>query len=52
MPLLQNNDLYCDHIGANENDRQDILTFSVRDGRGEGLVNYLRRFAFLPPPGY
>ena len=46
MPLLQNNDLYCDHIGANENDRRDILTFSVRDGRGEGLVNYLRRFAF------
>ena len=46
MPLLRNNDFYCDHIGSNEDDRQDILTFSVRDGRGEGLVNYLQNFAF------
>ena len=46
MPLLQNNELYCDHIGAHETDRRDVLNFSVRDGRGEGLVNYIRRFAF------
>ena len=47
MPLLCSNELYCDHLGANEGDRQDILSFSVRGGRGEGLVNYLQRFAFL-----
>lgn len=46
MPLLQSDRFYCEHLGANENDRQDILTFSVRDERGEGLVNYLRHFAF------
>ena len=46
MPVLQNETFYCDHLGASEGDRQDILSFSVRDERGDGLVNYLRRFAF------
>ena len=44
MPLLQNNEFYCDHIS--DADRQDIMNFSARDERGEGLVNYLQRFAF------
>ena len=46
MPLFQSNTLYCDHIGASDTDRQDIMNFSARDERGEGLVNYLQRFAF------
>lgn len=46
MPVAQNNAFSCDHLGASENDRQDILNFSVRDSRGEGLVRYLQTFAF------
>ncbi len=46
MPLLHTNEFYCDHIGANENDQRDVMSFSVRDRRGEGLVDYLQRFAF------
>lgn len=41
MPLLRNNIFYCDHLGASERDIQDIQEFSVKDVRGEGLVNYL-----------
>ena len=46
MPLLQNDEFYCNHIGASDADGQDIMAFSTRDRRGEGLVNYLQRFAF------
>ncbi len=46
MPLLSNETFSCDHLGTNENDRRDILSFSVRDSRGGGLVDYLQRFAF------
>ena len=46
MPVLQDNAFYCDHLGASENDARDILSFSVQDDRGEGLVNYLQKFAF------
>lgn len=45
MPLLRNNIFYCDHIGASERDIQDIQEFSVKDVRGEGLVNYLKNYA-------
>lgn len=47
MPVSLNSMFYCDHLGASENDRQDILTFSVMDSRGEGLVKYLQHLAFL-----
>jgi len=46
MPVLQDSAFYCDHLGASENDARDILSFSVQDDRGEGLVNYLQKFAF------
>ncbi len=46
MPVLKNDELYCDHLGASESDGRDIMNFSVRDIRGEGLVDYLQRFAF------
>ena len=46
MPVLQNDWINCDHIGASERDREDIMNFSVRDGRGEGLVYYLQHDAF------
>ena len=46
MPLLQSDTFYCDHLGASEDDRRDILNFSARDERGEGLVSYLQHFAF------
>ena len=46
MPVFQDNAFYCDHLGASENDARDILSFSVHDNRGEGLVNYLQNLAF------
>ena len=46
MPVLQNDTFYCDHLGATERDRQDILKFSIRDERGKGLVDYLQHSAF------
>lgn len=45
MPVLQNDTFYCDHLGDSQNDHRDILNFSVRDRRGEGLVNYIQNFA-------
>ena len=42
---LQNDMFCCAHLGASEKDRQDILKFSVKTVRGEGLVNYLQNFA-------
>ena len=46
MPVRQSDLFYCEHLGASERDRQDIRHFSVRDERGEGLVNYLQHSAF------
>ena len=46
MPLLKNNIFYCDHLGASSNDFDDIQKFSVKDERGDGLVNYIKNFAF------
>lgn len=46
MPLLRNDIFYCDHLGASERDRNDVQKFSVKDVRGEGLVNYIRDYAF------
>ena len=45
MPVLQDKAFYCDHIGTSESDQHDIMHFSVRNSRGEGLVNYIQRFA-------
>ena len=44
--LLQNEFFYCNHIGVSENDEKDIMGFSVRDAKGNGLINYLRHSAF------
>ena len=46
MSLLRNDIFYCDHLGASERDRDDVQKFSVKDIRGEGLVNYIRDYAF------
>ena len=46
MPVVQNDTFSCYHLGDFENDRQDIQNFSVRDERGEGLVDYLQNSAF------
>lgn len=46
MSLLSNDIFYCDHLGASEQDKNDIQAFSVKDVRGEGLVNYIKNFAF------
>lgn len=46
MPLLKNNMLYCEHLGASTNDAHDIENFSVKDVRGAGLLNYIKNFAF------
>ena len=44
--ILQNDLFYCNHLGVSENDEQDILTFTVKDPHGQGLVDYLRLMAF------
>lgn len=44
--ILQTEILYCKHIGESENDERDIKNFSVRDAKGKGLINYLKRSAF------
>ena len=46
MTILQNNIFNCEHIGFSNADKQDILNFSVKDVRGEGLTNYLKESAF------
>ena len=46
MPVQQNDMFYCEHLEVSGRDRQDILTFSVTDDRGGGLVDYLRHSAF------
>ena len=46
MSVFQDSAFYCDHLGTFEKDAQDILSFSVQDDRGKGLVNYLQNFAF------
>ena len=42
MPLFRNEIYYCDHIGAFDCDYSDIERFSVKDERGNGLVQYLK----------
>ena len=44
--ILQNELFYCNHLGANPDDERDIQAFSARDERGEGLVIYLKDYAF------
>ena len=44
--ILQNELFYCNHLGANQDDERDIQAFSARDERGEGLVIYLKDYAF------
>ena len=44
--ILQNDLFYCNHLGVSENDEKDVLSFSVKDSNGEGLVRYLRYMAF------
>ncbi len=44
--LLQNEILYCNHLGVSDKDEEDIKTFYTRDAKGIGLVNYIRYQAF------
>ena len=44
--ILQNDLFYCNHLGVSESDEQDIMSFTVKDPSGEGLVRYLQRMAF------
>ena len=44
--VLQNDLFCCSHLGAAERDLKDIMSFSVKDANGEGLVTYLRYMAF------
>lgn len=44
--ILQNDLFYCNHLGVSENDERDILSFTVKDPNGKGLVRYLRYLAF------
>ena len=44
--ILQNDLFYCNHLGVSENDERDILSFTVKDPNGEGLVRYLQYLAF------
>ena len=44
--MLQNDLLYCVHLGASKNDAQQLETFTVKVPSGEGLANYIQHFAF------
>lgn len=44
--IAQNDLFYCNHLGVSENDEQDILSFTVKDPKGEELVHFLQRMAF------
>ena len=44
--ILQSELFNCNHLGASEKDEQDIMNFTVRDENGEGLLDYIRHFAF------
>ena len=43
--MLQNDAYYCVHIDALKNDAQELANFAVKVPSGEGLVNYIQRFA-------
>ena len=43
---LQSELFYCDHLGVSEHDEQDIMSFTIRDTKGSGLLQYIRYFAF------
>lgn len=45
MPLLRNSAFYCDHLDISGKDALDIQKFSVKDERGNGLVDYIKNFA-------
>ena len=42
--VLDNGMLHCSHLSME--DKQDIENFTVHSKEGEGLVNYIQRFAF------
>lgn len=44
--LLQNDLLYCNHLGVSESDESDIMEFTVNDKKGQGLINYIQYIAF------
>ena len=45
MPLLRSSAFYCDHLDVSGRDTRDIQKFSVKDERGNGLVDYIKNFA-------
>ena len=45
--IISNQRFYCDHLGASEQDKKDILSFTVRHPEvAEGLRDYIREWAF------
>ncbi len=36
--ILQNKLFYCNHLGVSDNDERDIVSFSVKNPTGQGLV--------------
>lgn len=44
--ILQSNLFYCDHLGASNHDKQDVLRFSIDRPEGRGLVEYIQQRAF------
>ena len=45
---IHQSDLFsCMHLGDSENDERDIMSFTVRDEKGAGLLDYIQHFAFL-----
>ena len=43
---LQSELFYCNHLGVSENDKQDIMDFTIRDEKGAGLLNYIQNYAY------
>ena len=43
---LQSELFYCNHLGVSENDKRDIMDFTIRDEKGAGLLNYIQNYAY------
>ena len=44
---LQSDLFCCGHLGTFENDEHDIVNFTVRDEKGNGLLEYIKHYAFF-----
>ena len=44
--IYQSELFYCNHLGVSESDEREIESFTIRDEKGAGLLDYIQNFAF------